>query len=447
MGSAGVVRIASRLRLRQRVERSGAPAVSAKDDDTRFGHAGSRRSASLRGLRYPQFRRLLVARAMFGFANWMNRLAVGFLVLDETGSTFLTALSFAAQTAPGMVVAPFAGALSDRIDRRLVLALTALARVGVMTGLGLIVAGGTGSVWPLIALVAVGGAFASFDVPTSQALVTDIVHRRDAMNGIALQSVVSRAVGVVGALVGGILLDRAGGSAVFFTGATVLGIGVLIVMGMEKPGPRDGDSEAADGRGSVIGDVVDGLRVMGGLHTVRALLIMAVAIEILAFSYMSVMPVVAREVLGVGPVGLGALSTMAGVGSVIGSVGLAALGDYRHRGRLLLGASLFYGIGILAFSSSSWFPLSLAIVVAIGVMAATFDTLQWTLLQANVPDGMRGRVMGGWVFAVGFGWVGHLELGAVGGLIGVQWALAINGGLVIAAAIAAASLASRLRQA
>ena len=79
-------------------------------------------------------------------------------------------------------------------------------------------------------------------------------------------------------------------------------------------------------------------------------------------------------------------------------------------------------------------------------MAAAFDALQWTLLQLNVPDRMRGRAVGGWVFAIGFGWIGHLELGALGGAIGVQWALAINGGLVVLVALATVVLIPRLRR-
>ena len=401
----------------------------------------------LQGLNYPEFRRLLAARVMFGFANWMNRLAVGFLVLDQTGSAFLTTLSFAAHTAPGMVAAPFAGALCDMIDRRHILALSAAVRAGVMVALGLIVASGTDTVSALIVLVAVGGTFASLNTPASQALVIDIVDKRDATRGIALQSVVTRAVGVIGALAGGILLDTVGGPAVFFIGAFVFGVGSLIAISMtrlRKPAENTGLSGK---RGSVIGDVVDGLKVMAGLPVVRALLIMAVLIEILAFSYMSVMPVVAKEVLGVGALGLGALTTMAGVGSLLGSIGLVMLSNCQRKGLLLLGASLLYGLGILAFSGSTWFALSLVIVVGIGMMAGAFDALQWTMLQANVPDAMRGRAVGGWVFAIGFGWVGHLELGALGGLIGVQWVLAINGSLIIAVSIIAASLSHRLRRA
>ncbi len=404
--------------------------------------SGKYRYPFLRALSYPLFRRLLAAQVTFGFANWMNRLAVGFLVLDETGSTFLTALSFAVQTAPGVVVAPIAGTISDRVDRRYLLATASAMKGVVFVLLGLLVIGGVGAIWPVIALVAVGGVFSSFEMPSSQALITDIVEKRDAMNGIALQSVATRAVGVLGALAGGILIETVGGPTVFFVGAAVISAGVLIVLSIAAPPRRPAERSSR----SIAGDVVDGLKVMGGLPLVRTLLIMAIVVEILAFSYMSIMPVVAKEVLGVGAIGLGALTTMAGVGSLIGSVGLVALSDYRRKGWLMLGVTLIYGLGILAFSGSSLFVLSLLIVMGIGMMAAAFDALQWTLLQLNVPDRMRGRAVGGWVFAIGFGWIGHLELGALGGLIGVQWALAINGGLVVLVAMAAVVLVPRLRQ-
>ncbi len=402
----------------------------------------SQRHSLLRGLSYPLFRRLLAAQVMFGFANWMNRLAVGYLVLDETGSTFLTALSFAVGTAPGLVVAPIAGALSDRIDRRYLLAAATTMKAGLLVLLGLLVVGGIGAIWPLIVLVAIGGVFTSFEMPSSQALVTDIVEKDDAMNAIALQSVGTRAVSVLGGLTGGILIEVVGGPTVFFTGAAIFGVGVLVVLSISAPPRRPVERS---GR-SIVGDIIDGLRVMSSLPTVRALLLLAIVVEVLAFSWMSVLPVVAKEVLDVGAIGLGALTTMAGVGGLIGSVGLVALSDFRHKGWLMLGATLIYGLGILAFSGSSWFAVSLLVSMGIGAMAAAFDALQWTLLQLNVPDRMRGRAVGGWVFAIGFGWIGHLELGAVGGAIGVQWALAINGGLVVLLAVAAVILVPRLRR-
>lgn len=185
------------------------------------------------------------------------------------------------------------------------------------------------------------------------------------MNGIALQSVVTRAVGVLGALGGGFLLNAVGGPAVFFTGAAVIVVGALIVVSMARPNNRETRTDTPATRGSVVGDIRDGLQVMGGIRAVRALLAMTIVIEILAFSYMSVMPVVARDILGVGAVGLGVLTMMAGVGSLFGSLSLVVLSGYPHKVWLLLGASFFYGMGILAFSGSTWFPLSLAIVAGV----------------------------------------------------------------------------------
>ena len=392
---------------------------------------------------YPLFRRLFAAQLLFGFANWMNRLAVGWIVLDQTGSAFLTALSFAAQTAPGVLVAPFAGAVADRFDRRIVLGAAALGKSSVMILLAISVFFVDDVVWLMIPLVAMVGALTSFEMPSAQAMAVDIVGADQATNAIATQSAGSRAVGIIGGITGGVLLGAAGGPAVFITAAVVFGAGALVVATIGAL-PRP---ETAEIRRSVIGNTVDGLKAMTGIPTVRTLLILAIFIEILAFSYMSVLPVVAKERLEVGEVGLGVLSAMTGVGGLAGSIWLVMMSQYKSRGKLLLGAGFLYGVGILAFSGSGWFVLSMFIIVGIGFMASLFDALQWTLLQINVPNVMRGRAVSGWVFAIGFGWIGHLELGAVSESLGVQWALAINGVGVMIVIIVALLVAPRLRAA
>jgi len=373
----------------------------------------------------------------------MNRLAVGWIVLDQTGSAFLTALSFAAQTAPGVLVAPFAGAVSDRFDRRIVLGAAALGKATVMIFLSISVIFVDDVVWVMIPLVGMVGALSSFEMPSAQAMAVDIVGADQATNAIATQSAGSRAVGIIGGITGGVLLGAAGGPAVFITAAVVFGSGALVVATIGALPRR----ETAEIRRSVIGNTVDGLKAMTGIPTVRTLLILAIFIEILAFSYMSVLPVVAKERLEVGEVGLGVLSAMTGVGGLAGSIWLVMMSQYKSRGKLLLGAGFLYGVGILAFSGSGWFVLSMFIIVGIGFMASLFDALQWTLLQMNVPNAMRGRAVSGWVFAIGFGWIGHLELGAVSESLGVQWALAINGAGVVIVIVVALLIAPRLRAA
>ena len=92
-----------------------------------------------------------------------------------------------------------------------------------------------------------------------------------------------------------------------------------------------------------------------------------------------------------------------------------------------------YGLGLIGVASSPNLIMALILVMMVGAAASMFDAMEWTLLQANVPDRLRGRVIGGWVFAIGFGWVGHLAMGAVGELVGVRWAIG-GAGLIVAAA-------------
>ena len=182
---------------------------------------------------------------------------------------------------------------------------------------------------------------------------------------------------------------------------------------------------------SVLRDVADGLRIMFSVPMVRTLLALAVLVEMFGFAYHSVLPAVARGLLQVGEVGLGMLSMMAGFGSLAGVMVLTALGNVRRKGLLLIGITLGYGAFLLALAGSGVFPLSLVLITGVGAMAAAFDAMQWTMLQAHVPDEMRGRAIGGWVFAIGFGWTGYLALGGAAEAFGVQRALAATGVLVM----------------
>jgi predicted MFS family arabinose efflux permease len=138
---------------------------------------------------------------------------------------------------------------------------------------------------------------------------------------------------------------------------------------------------------------------------------------------------------------------MLGIGSVLGTVFLAMLGNFSRKGLLLIYIALFYGIFISTFSASGSFTIALVLIIGVGASAAAFDAMQWTLLQLNVPDNMRGRAIGGWSFAIGFGWVGHLGLGALSELVGVQWALAGAGAVVVATGLLALTFARGLRRA
>lgn len=386
------------------------------------------------------YRRLWYASAVLAFGFWMERLAVGWFVLETTGSVFLTALSFAVRSAPSLLFAPLGGATADRVDRRKILVVTPLASAAVAASIAVVVAVGIDTAWPVLVAVAIGGITHNFEMPARVALISDLVGPRDAMNGIALHSVGTRAVGLFGALTGGVVIATVGPTVVFSVGAALFLIGAAVMRTVPSPVQKPRRDS-----GSLLGSAIEGLRFMASLPAVATLLVLAIVVEIFAFSFQALLPSVAKDVLNVGALGLGALTAMAGVGALLGALALTAAGDVRRKGLLILAVALLYGVAILGLGASSLFAVSLVVLVMVGVMAATFDTLQWTLLQAGVPDSMRGRALGGWVLAIGFGWVGHLEVGALGEALGVQNALLINGAVVAVVAMVALVVARRLR--
>ncbi len=401
----------------------------------------------LRSLRNSTFRWLWAAGLMIGFGNWMQRLTISWLVLDQTGSVFLTAVSFAIRSAPNLVFGPFGGAIADRYPRRKVLIITAGVKVFVALGLWALAFQADTLIWVVMVLIGLAGVTASFELPSSQALAVDVVGKRNAANGVAMLSVATRAVGAAGALTGGLLIASLGPGAVFFLGALAFAAGGYAVsrvvvaqpgLSLERPSLRIG---------KLFGSTYGGIKILLGIPVVATLLGFAMVVEILGFTYQSVMPSLAKDVLGVGSVGLGALTAMAAIGGLAGSVLITVISDYDRKGLLAVGIIFLYGGGLIALGVSEIFPLSLLIVTVVGTMASSFDALQWTMLMENVPDDMRGRAMGGWIFAIGFGWAGSLELGIIAEVYSVGWALSVNGIGLLVLGVMALMFASRLRRA
>ncbi|NQU97826.1 MAG: MFS transporter [Chloroflexi bacterium] len=401
------------------------------------------RIPALGAFSYPPFRHLWAGGVLLAVGVWGERVVVGWFVLDQTGSVFWAATTFAVRSLPFMLLAPIAGAVADRVDRRRLLLATALLKGVVIVAMGLLALGEAPPIWALLALVSMAGVGSAFEMPSTQALITDLVPRRDAMNAVSLYSTGMRVVGVLGGLAGGVMTDAFSPSAALFASAGAVVLGGIVIQTVRKPAVARGDGRP--GARAVWSEAVEGLRLMSRTQVVAALLILAVFVEIFGFSHGALLPAVAKNVLGVGATGLGALTLMAGVGSVAGAGALAAMGDYRRKGLLILVATLGYGVALIVFSRSSVFAVSLVLIAGVGMAAAMFDAMQWVLLQANVPDRFRGRAIGGWVFAIGFGWIGHLLLGAVAEQIGVQWTLTASGSAVLAAGIVAIAVSPRLR--
>ena len=393
----------------------------------------------------PAYRVLWLGSNCIALGSWAERLAVGWLVLVQTESVLLSAATFGARSAPGIIAAPIGGAVADRFPRNRVLPIAALIRACVILLMALVALRGFSNPWPIFVLIAIEGVVNSFETPATQGLITDIVPRHARMNAISVHSVGGRAVGALGALASGVTAELVGIPTALLAamGAVLVGGAIVLWVPTVQRSVRDVQEPIS----RIFRHAFAGLRSMVGMPTVSTLLGLAIVVEIFGFAYQAVMPAMARDELHVAESGLGTLRFATGIGAVVGVAALSLLGDFRRKGPLLLAITLGYGLGLLGVALSPGLGMAIVLVTLVGAMAAGFDAMQWTLLQATVPDDMRGRVIGGWIFAIGFGWVGHLAMGAVGEAFGVRWAIGGAGLVVMLTSLAVLTLAPKMRRA
>jgi MFS family permease len=388
----------------------------------------------------PEFQKVWGSAVLFGLGLWAERVAMGWFVLDATGSVLLTTLSFAIRTMPNIVVGPIAGAASDRFSRATILAVAAMVRAVAVAAMAVVVLWGGGSIPLLLGLVLVTGSTNAFQTTSLNALQADIVGRERLGNAISLTQMGQRTVGVIGGLSGGFLLGWLGPGPAFLAATGPL---ILAAVGYSRVSVTREEREGTE-RSGFISEVIEGLALIVRIPVVRLLLTLMILVEILGFSWNSLLPAVAELVLEVGPEGLGALMASTALGSMVGTLILVATSHWQYRGRMLLVVFAVFGLLLIALGLSRSFVVSLVIVAGLGATSSMVDALEWIMLQSNVPDRLRGRALGGWIFAIGFGWLGPISLGALAEVTSVGRAVATGGSLLLMVALISALVAPRL---
>lgn len=387
----------------------------------------------------PEFRKAWLGAVLFALGMWIEWLAIGWFLLNETGSVFLAALSFGIRTIPNLILGPIGGAISDRLPRARVLTTTAVVRTVAVVLMSLAVFADFEPIPILFILVFVMGSTIAFQNTALQPLQADIVGSERLGNAISVTSFGQRSVGVVGALSGGVLIGWLGPAPTFLIAAVPLACAALMFASVRQPArhPRRGSR--------FIAEVVEGLRMIVSTPMVRLLLGMMILVEILGFSYNGLLPAIADRVLNVGPERLGILTAGASVGSMFGALILVLTADRFRRGLMLIGVFVTFGALLMVLGNSTIFWLSVVAVAGIGASAAMVDVLEWIMLQDSVPDELRGRALGGWNFAIGWGWIGPIALGAIAEATNVPTALTLSGAVLLVSAMVTFLLAKSLR--
>ncbi|MFN2431820.1 MAG: MFS transporter [Gemmatimonadota bacterium] len=399
---------------------------------------GLRRTFTAFGSR--NFRIFWAGALISNVGTWMQSVAQGWLVLELTDSAFLLGFTGFAASLPMALLLLLGGVFADRVDRRRLLIGLQVGLMGVALTLAALTALEWVAIWHILVLALLTGVAFAFSAPAYQALISEIVPRRDLLNAIALNSTQFNLSRILGpALTGGVV--AMGGLALcFFLNAasflgSILALSVLRMPRVERPAPAP-----------LWDSFVAGVRYVRGRPRVRTILLGVAAISVLAMPYATMLPLFACDVLRVGPAGLGYLMAATGVGAVSGALLLAARNPMPRRGwNVLVGVALT-GAGVLGFSLAKEFAGAALFLFVIGFAATSTVALCNTLIQELVTDEMRGRVMS--MFGLAFMGtlpVGNLLAGAGARAVGAPLAFTLAGALLILIAGLLASLSPRLR--
>lgn len=397
----------------------------------------------------PNYRLLWVSNFFAYISRWMQMTMLGWFVFEVTGSAFLVTIVGFSGMGPLVVLGVFGGVLADRLDKRKLLLGTLFANLLAATAMaGLIfsdLAFGTSNVkfWHAYIVMLVGGIGWGLDMPSRRTIVLDVLGRARVNNAIALDSVGMHSSRMLGPLIGGGLITI---SLFLFDGGLGLEAGYAVtlvffvtsaIMMLNVKTPARDTSTTGQASWNIIRNLVEGIRYVGSEATLLAVVLITVFMNLLLFPYQQLIPVVASEVLFVGPTLMGLLLAFEGLGALMGSIGIASWSNLTHHGRVYLFGSLAGLTMLLIFSFSKIYGLSLVLMLMLGLGTAGFGAMQATIILLVARDDMRGRGLGVITLAIGAGPIGGLMLGRMADVMGAPMAMTINAvlGLITVGAV------------
>jgi MFS family permease len=417
--------------------------ASPGSESTPESPAAHRLSHAWRALRHRNFRLFFGGQSISLIGTWMTRIATSWLVYRLTGSALLLGtVGFAGQI-PTFLLAPLAGVVVDRIDRRKVLVWTqALAMVQSLL-LAWLTLSHRITIGQVLALSAMQGVINAFDMPGRQSFMVKMVEdRADLSNAIAINSSMVNMARLVGPSLAGLLIAATSEGWCFLVDGVsyIAVIASLLMMRL----PRE---EAVQHDSGVVAQLREGWTYVTGFMPIRVILSLFALLSLMGWPFMVLMPVFAAQVLHGGPHTLGFLMGAVGVGSLISALSMVARRSVRGLAKMIPIAAVAFGVGLICFgfSTSLWLSMPLMLLTGFGMMQGL--TASNTIIQTLVDEKMRGRVMSYYTMAfVGMAPFGSLLAGTLAHAIGAPRTVIVSGIACIAGGIWFTARLPRIRR-
>jgi MFS family permease len=402
---------------------------------------------ALRALRHPNFRTYYAGQAISMIGTWVQSIANTWLAYKLSGSTAISGLVGFMGHIPMLVVAPFAGVMGDRFDKRRILFWVQALLIVQSVTLAVLVGFHMLTVPLLVALVFMIGLLNSVETPTRQSFFVQLIEdRADLPNAIALNSVLMNATRLIGPAMGGLLIASTSETMCYIVNA-ILTVAVLVsLVKIRFPEPKP-DAQPREAKG-FFSDLFEGWRYAFGFPVIRALL---AAIGIISFTispYVSLMPAIVVQSFKGGSDLVGYFIASVGLGAFIGALRLAARKSMVGLAKWIGIAAIVAGAATIGFALSRIVPLSMLFMAVLGFGFITAGATINTILQSIVDDDKRSRVVSLYTAAfIGSAPLGHLASGWLAELIGASNTFLVNGVICLAAGIVFATQLQRFRNA
>jgi MFS transporter, DHA1 family, staphyloferrin A biosynthesis exporter len=378
-------------------------------------------------LAHLDYRYLWTGTLMMSAGQWVQQVALGWLVYELTASSMLLGVLNGLRALPFLVTGPMAGVAADRMDRRQLMLRTQYVLIGTAFLMAGLVASGWLEVWHIFVFTLITGIGWSFSEPVRQSLIPSVVPKAELANAIALNSAGFNLMKVLGPALGGVMIAGFGASGNFLVQGAAYLVVLLMIQSMHVPAT----SKQARGS-SAMANLKEGFAYVRSTPTVLALMILAYVPRVFAVPYQTLMPVFQKDVLQVGPEGLGMLMAAPGLGAVLAVLTLASISNrIRRQGIMLIGSTIMLGLSLIVFSQITSFPLAILVLIIAGAFQMVFLASTSTMLQLIVPDELRGRVMSLYMLDRGLMPAGALFAGVVAHFIGAPLAVTSMGAMVV----------------
>jgi MFS transporter, DHA1 family, staphyloferrin A biosynthesis exporter len=378
-------------------------------------------------LRHSDYRYLWSGTLMMSAGQWVQQVTLGWLLYDLTGNSLLLGALNGLRALPFLITGPMAGVAADRMNRRSLLLKTQWVLIVTALLMGALVASPYLRVWHIFLFTLITGVAWTITEPVRMSMIPSVVPKEDMVNAIALNSGGFNLMKVLGPALGGALIAVFGAADNFFIQAVAY-LGVLLMIYLMHIPPHRGSAK----RSSAMANLKEGFSYVWSTPPVLALMALAYVPRVFAVPYQTLMPVFQKDVLRVGPEGLGMLMAAPGLGAVIAVLTMAWLGNnLKRHGLLLVGSIVMLGLFLILFSQLTSLPMALITLVIAGIFQMFFLASTATMIQLLVPDELRGRVMSLYMLDRGFMPAGALFAGTAAHFIGAPMTVASMGAIVV----------------